>query len=434
MKKQIRVLLALISLFSVSCEKNSSDVIQEEIIDWTETQHRGKEFIDLGLPSGTLWATDDVSAKSQNGELSYFFSWGESSPKLSYSSTNYKYSAGADDALTKYCTVNTSGNGGFTDGLIELQPIDDVANILWGGSWFIPTWEKWEELYENCTWETIKKDGKLLFVATSNINKKTIIFPATGAMQGDKILYEGQGAYYWSSTLIKDNCTYADGMSMTPSSINKKEGKRGIGHCVRAVVPGERISSKAIDLGLPSGIKWASTNIGAKSPVQAGSLYAWGESDTKSFYDFTNYKHCKKTAKTLTKYCTDKAFGTPDGKIQLDPEDDSAVQLWGNGWRMPTVGEIEELMNYCKWTLETIDEQKGYKVTGKNGNSIYFPLAGTMWQTEMEYQNMRGFYWSSTLDDAGNTWAEGLFVNPASYSLGNQFTRASGRTIRPVHD
>ena len=85
-------------------------------------------------------------------------------------------------------------------------------------------------------------------------------------------------------------------------------------------------------------------------------------------------------------------------------------------------------------TAGTVGEQKIYTITGPNGNSIILPMAGTMWQTAEEFVNMRGFYWSSDLDDAGDMWAEGLFINPQSYSLGNQFTRASGRTIRPVHD
>lgn len=431
MKKKIGLLIALVSLFNISCEDDSPDVVQEEIVDWTETQHRGKDFIDLGLPSGTLWATDDVSAKMQNEELSYFFSWGEISPKSSYTSANYKYASGVDDTLTKYCTVAESGKNGFVDGLTELQPIDDVANLLWGGRWFIPTWEKWEELYENCTWETVTKDGKSLFVATSKINGNEIIFSARG-MKTEKMNYEGEGAYYWSSTLIHDNCMYANGLSITSSSVNKQDGLRVVGHCVRAVVPGEQIASEAVDLGLPSGIKWASTNIGAKLPEQAGNLYAWGEIKTKAFYSFTTYKHCNGTPDTLIKYCTNKDYGTPDGKTQLDKEDDAATQLWGNGWRMPTVTEIQELIDCCTWTFETIGEQTGYRATGKNGNSIYIPIVGTMWESTMEY--MRGLYWSSTLDDAGDKFAEGLFLNQNLVTLGNQFIRASGRTIRPVND
>lgn len=436
MKKQTGIWLALVLSFCMSCENDSPEnVLPDDDVEWTETgKHEEHDFVDLGLPSGALWATADVSAATKEGKVSVFFSWGETLPKTSYTSATYEYAAGADSMLTKYCTDAECGRNGFTDGLVKLQPTDDAANVHWGGSWYIPTADEWSELYEGCTWETMKENGTICFVGTSKANGKQIAFPAVGAMQGEKLLYGGKGAYYWSSTLIADHCLYADGLSLSASSINKKEGKRAMGHCVRAVIPGERVPSKSVDLGLPSGIKWACCNIGAKSPELAGNLYAWGESEIKPYYDFTNYKFCHGTPKTLTKYCTDSGYGTPDGKTQLDAEDDTARQLWGEKWRMPTVEDIQELMDNCTWIFETVDGRKGYTVTGKNGNSIHIPLAGTMWQTEMEYQNMRGFYWGATLDDAGDMWAEGLFVNPQSFSLGANFTRASGRTVRPVRD
>lgn len=424
MKKQIGIIFSLMSLFYVSCDE------EENTVPDNDNLHEGYEYVDLGLPSGALWATSDVEV---NG--SPFFSWGETQPKSTYSSATYKYAAGADSTLTKYSTAALCGDGGFIDGVFKLQPEDDAAHANWGGDWCTPTWSEWQELYDNCTWETTEaEDGTFVFVGTSKLNGAQISFPAVGAMQGTNLLYAGKGAYYWASTLCGNSCTYADGLSFSPSATNWKEGKRAMGHCVRAVIPGDRLSLEMVDLGLTSGVKWARTNLGTSMPEQAGLLYAWGESLPKAFYDFTNYAHCNGTPKTLTKYCTDGEYGTPDDKTRLDEADDAAAQLLGDGWRMPTVDEIEELMEQCTWTAGTVGEQKIYTITGPNGNSIILPMAGTMWQTAEEFVNMRGFYWSSDLDDAGDMWAEGLFINPQSYSLGNQFTRASGRTIRPVHD
>lgn len=427
MKKWIGLFVILTSVFSISCDDDTSDGLSGEE---GQLLHEGHEYVDLGLPSGALWATEDVSV---NGSV--FFSWGETVPKESYTVATYKYCAGADSTLTKYNSEASCGNNGFIDGLTELQPEDDAARVNWGGNWCTPTWDEWQELYDNCNWETITaEDGTTVFVATSNINGVQLFFPAAGAMQGTNMLYAGKGAYYWASSVIGDNCMYSDGVSLSPSSINWKEGKRPMGHCVRAVIPGDRQSMKYVDLGLPSGIKWAKTNIGAAKPEQTGLLFAWGETAPKAFYDFTNYVHCSGTPKSMTKYCTNAEFGTPDDKTRLDAEDDAAVQLLGEGWRMPTLEEIDELMKQCTWTAGTIGEQKIYTVTGPNGNSIIIPLAGTMWQTAKEYQNMRGFYWSSDLDDAGDMYAEGLFLNPVSFSLGSGFTRGSGRTIRAVHE
>lgn len=422
MKKIIEILFVLSIIFFVSCNDDTPEGPVVEV--------NGHEYVDLGLPSGALWATTDVSV-----EGSVFFSWGETMPKTSYIATTYKYLAGADSTLTKYCTDPLCGNNGFVDGLFELKLEDDAAHVNWGGDWCMPVLDEWQELYDNCTWKTeTNAEGVLVFIGTSKINGKQITFEGIGAMQGTNLLYGGKGAYYWSSTLLSDTCMYANGISFSPSSINLKEGKRPMGHCVRAVIPGDRMSLRLVDLGLPSGVKWARTNLGATSPEKAGLLYAWGESVPKSFYDFTNYQFCNGTPKTLTKYCTDEESGTVDGKNVLDPEDDAALQLLGTGWRMPTLDDLNELMEMCKWSFATINEQNGYTVTGPNGNSIFIPMSGTMWETEMEYENLRGFYWTSTLDDEDDKWAKGLFLTSKSFSLGTGFTRASGRTIRAVHD
>ncbi|MBU3837089.1 MAG: hypothetical protein H9777_01920 [Candidatus Phocaeicola faecigallinarum] len=422
--KKILFLLLSINIF-LSCKDDNIDKSVEE-----NHIHEGHEYVDLGLPSGALWATLDVTVNN-----SVFFSWGETDPKQSYMLTTYQYLAGADSTLTKYCTDASCGDDGFIDGKFELQPADDVAHANWGGNWLTPTWNEWEELYSNCTWKTeTDEEGVCVFVGTSKINGKQIRFKGVGAMQGSNLLYAKKGAYYWSSTLISDNCMYANGISFSPSSIVHKEGKRPMGHCVRAIIPGDRSSLNLVDLGLPSKIKWARTNIGAVSPEDTGLLYAWGECAPKPYYDFTNYKFCNGTPQSLTKYCTDNEYGTADGIRLLDSVDDVASQLLGEGWRMPTVDDLNELIKECTWTFETINDQKGFTVVGPNGNSIFLPFAGTMWQAEMEYKNIRGFYWSSTLDDEGDMWAEGLFVNQVSPSLGKEFTRASGRTVRPVHD
>lgn len=426
MKKLIDILFVLGLFLLLSCQDDRTAELPAEEIN----MHEGHEYVDLGLPSGTLWATADVSVDG-----SVFFSWGEITPKTSYMATTYRYLSGADSTLTKYCTDPLCGKDGFVDGLFELRQEDDAAYMNWGGDWCMPVLDEWKELYDNCTWKTeTNEDGVFVFVGTSKINGHQIAFEGSGAMQGTKLLYAGKGAYYWSSTLISDTCMYANGISFSPSSINLKEGKRPMGHCVRAVIPGDRMGLRLVDLGLPSGVKWARTNLGATSPEKSGLLYAWGESVPKSFYDFTNYKFCNGTAKTLTKYCTDNEYGTVDGKTVLDSADDVALQLLGAGWRIPTVEDLNELMEKCTWIFETVGEQKGYTVTGPNGNSIFLPMSGTMWETEMEYPNVRGFYWTSTLDEEGDMWAKGLFINSVSFSLGKNYTRASGRTIRAVHD
>lgn len=425
------MVLFAITLYSCDDDDDNKQTTEEEV-DWRETgKHENHDFVDLGLPSGTLWATEDLSVDG-----SYFISWGETTPKTTYNVTTYKYAKGEDNTLTKYCNSTVAGDNSFTDNITELGLEDDACNVNWGGYWSTPSWNELQELYENCNWEMRQTESGNQFVGTSKINGNTIAFSCHGAMQGTELKYAGNGACVWSSTLVTtgDSCMYAWGLSFSSSSIDKKDCKRPIGHCYRAVISGERLPSEAVDLGLPSGVKWASTNIGAAKPEARGYLYAWGETDTKSYYDFTNYIHCQRTPRTFTKYCTVDTMGVVDNKTKLEYTDDAARQLWGGTWRIPTKAEVEELLESCTWETVTINDQPGLRATGPNGNSIFIPLSGTMWQRGMEFVGERGFYWASDLAD-NNMHGEGLFISMSgSHSLGSGFTRASGRTIRPVTD
>ena len=104
---------------------------------------------------------------------------------------------------------------------------------------------------------------------------------------------------------------------------------------------------EAIDLGLPSGIKWASFNVGARAPEEYGGYYAWGETEEKEDYAADSYKWCNGSANTITKYCTKSSYGAVDNKTVLEPEDDVDYVIWGGDWRMPTYAELKELLNNC---------------------------------------------------------------------------------------
>ena len=128
---------------------------------------------------------------------------------------------------------------------------------------------------------------------------------------------------------------------------------------------------QAVDLGLPSGIKWASCNVGAEKPEDNGNYYAWGEVVPKEEYEWSTYKYGI-GEQQLTKYCNDAAYdnsGYKDDKTILDTEDDAAYVNWGNGWRMPTDAEWTELRSNCSWTAI---RGVGYQATSNiNGNSIF---------------------------------------------------------------
>lgn len=137
---------------------------------------------------------------------------------------------------------------------------------------------------------------------------------------------------------------------------------------------------EAVDLGL--GCLWGQVNLGADEPWEYGDYYSFGEVETKNTYVDENYKYGPND--DLTKYYHDRKF-------ILDKEDDAARMVLGNGWRTPSVEEWEQMMDQCKAEEETLNNIKGFRVTGPNGNSIFFPLAG-FHQVDKYYQDETGVY------------------------------------------
>ena len=148
-----------------------------------------------------------------------------------------------------------------------------------------------------------------------------------------------------------------------------------------------------VDLGLPSGLKWATCNVGASTPEGYGDYFAWGEVESKPICDWSTYKWCKGSSTTQTKYCTDSEYGVVDNKTVLDLADDAAHANWGGKWRMPTEAEWTELREKCTWTWTTIHGVPGYEVKSKvNSNSIFLPAAGLCGGTGLYLLGENGYY------------------------------------------
>lgn len=159
-------------------------------------------YVDLGLPSGLLWATCNVGANTPE-EYGDYFAWGETQPKDFYWLTTYQYCNGnypQDPQFTKYCCNPDYGYNGFTDSLVALMPEDDAATVNWGLNWRMPTKEEWEELYNNttCIWTTQNGVNGCLFTA---LNGSCLFLPAAGIRNRSNLEYSGDGGYYWSSSL-----------------------------------------------------------------------------------------------------------------------------------------------------------------------------------------------------------------------------------------
>jgi len=189
-----------------------------------------------------------------------------------------------------------------------------------------------------------------------------------------------------------------------------------------------------VDLGLPSGIKWATFNIGATKPEEHGDYFAWGETQPKDEYDWNTYKWYDVNNNKLTKYCTNSNYGIVDNKIVLEAADDAATVNLGDKWRMPTMEELDELRTKCTWTWTTQNGASGRRVTGPNGNSIFLPVTGYYRITSLVEPTI-GVYWSSSLDygNAEQIWVYALLFNSSDSGTWYVCSRNTGCPIRPIY-
>lgn len=186
--------------------------------------------------------------------------------------------------------------------------------------------------------------------------------------------------------------------------------------------------AEAVDLGLPSGIKWASCNVGATKPEEYGTYYAWGETEEKEEYLLDTYLYYKYVSGSINENQNWIHIGLDISGTEYDV----AHVKWGGNWRMPTLEEFQELLENCTWTWTTYNGVEGEKFIGPNGNSIFFPAAGCL---SSYGQSLGGDYWSSTLNkDYGGSNAYGLaFVNSDAY-MASGYDREIGLPVRPVSD
>lgn len=191
------------------------------------------------------------------------------------------------------------------------------------------------------------------------------------------------------------------------------------------------VSSKSneheyVDLGLPSGLKWATCNLGASRPEDFGDYYAWGEIETKKHFSEYTYKYCK-AGLFSTKYVD---LG---GDISGDGRYDAAVANWGHGWRLPRKSEIEELIKHCYWHFTFKGDVCGFLITGPNGNCIFLPASGWFHGSLIYKQDAFGFYMSSSsLESGASRIYHGCFRSDKQ-NVSLQY-RYYGFSVRPVID
>ena len=336
-------------------------------------------FVDLGLPSGNLWAECNLGASSPE-QYGDYYAWGEVEPKQKYTSLNHKwYKEGApSQGFTKYNNE---------DGKLTLEDEDDAVIQKLGNGWRTPTLADFREL-TNQKLTTIKKtklNGVAGYQITSKKNGKSIFIPCASFKrdkpQTREISADEEVAICMTNLRRIDYQVFnAWTFAFQDDRIGRYGKFRPDGISIRPVKgPGMPVPNNCVDLGLDSGLLWAKCNMGTTDPKQPGDYYAWGETSTKKKYYSDNYKHFKVDGgiKVLK-------YNEKDGKEVLELEDDAANAYLGVGYRIPTKEDWEELLEDCEWEVvtttlpEIVDPSQKkviarWKVTGPNGNSIVLP-------------------------------------------------------------
>lgn len=256
--------------------------------------------------------------------------------------------------------------------------------------------------------------------------------------------YTWTSAYPSVAAVDIDGKVTAVSRGSTTITVTANDGSNVSATCMVTVKMRSNTNGRAfVDLGLPSGLKWASCNVGANSPEDYGDYFAWGETEPKEDYVYSTYKWCKVGTTKFTKYCTKSDFWANDvpmdNKTVLDSEDDAASANWGGSWRIPTDEEWTELMTNCSctWTndyngtgiagLKMTSKKAGYK-----DKAIFLPAAGHRSPGSLESMS-GGCYWSSSLrtDFPDYAWRFCFGSGYKDFGMGNT-SRRYGHTVRPV--
>lgn len=437
--------------------------LEDSVTNYYSGEINGHPYVDLGLPSGLLWATCNVGAPISiwtNGQeqvmgartpdgLAYYYAWGETKQKKEYTQENcLTYGKELGDI---------SGDQSF-----------DVAKAQWGDTWRMPTKDEFQELKDYCTWKWEKYRNYEGYYVTGP-NGNSIFLPAAGFRSGPSTINYGNFGGYWSSSPYgyTIECSYDlnfgrggysvfygnrdHGMSVRPVSNPVKSGQEAAAHSEATnqqtktekaastnSTPAIKTNSQQaeakpapksepkltgyingheyVDLGLPSRLKWATCNVGASTPAGPGNYYAWGETTTKSEYSESSSITYK------------KSFYNISGNSYYD----AARANWGSTWRLPTRAELQELVDKCTWKWRTRDQSNGYEVTGSNGQSIFIPAAGRRYMSSLYNAGEGGYYWGSSPDE-NSTEGSYLLSLSDGYKVPCSY-RYFGFSVRPVSE
>lgn len=467
---------------SLLCTQEASEVSAASAklnasLDLTDVQYSSIE-------AGFLWSTseDSQSTSIKASELengSFYTMLGSLSHK-----TQYWYKAFVKlDSQSLYGEVKTFITGSIPVESVSLDKTEYSINTIGDSFSLIATVLPNYATDKSITWSsdkesvaTVDQDGNVLavgngtatIIVTTNDQGKTANCIVTVAQRVTGIsipstlsIEEGQEqtltvsitpdnandkTVIWSSSAQSVASVDENGKVVAKSrgkTTIKAETKDGSGLFATCnVIVSYPCPEGAVDMGVTTkeGYKlyWAKCNLGetgfVSSPEDFGGYYAWGEVQTKGdYYNWDNYKWCKGTYDTLTKYNNNAMYGTVDNKTVLDSSDDAAHIKLGGRWRMPTEGEWTALRDNCTKTWTTQNSVPGMLFSSTNGNSIFIPAADNKGVPVFVVEGPKGTYWSSTVGST-SYYGSGLYFNDQGGAGIGGWERYAGLPIRPVSE
>lgn len=367
---------------------------------YASAQNDSLQAVDLGL--SVKWANMNVNATMPN-DAGIYCAWG--------------------DVQGDKTTIN--GDHYVSSSFALSGSARDIATNKLGENWRIPTYDEFLELVANCLWVWQDK-GNVKGFKVIGLNGNSIFLPIAGFREGDDVRAKNISSYYRIGTGAragtKCNCLYVDSCNVSLNAVATY-----IGTLVRpvqnekirmpeAIKPVEPSKGEFIDMALS--VKWASTNVGASCPEEAGDYYQWASTEKDVLPLNVGWESEERQREKREMEFWNKKIYSIEGSSY-----DIASKL-GHG-RMPTYHEIQELRNLCTWIPIQYKGREGYRIVSRNGNNIFLPKAGVRYYKE--FTTDEGYYWTATSVETG---AYALILkNKISIEYGGM---SNNGTIRPV--
>ena len=403
MKKAFLVLICMTTMMAANVGLKAQEIEITLYPGWNWISYPRADTLDLTTAMGAFTPLNGDVIKSRHGFVEYYNNDWIGNFQYFYPGSGYKYKSNRTEPvvltfqLQEFVSQVVVGTSEAMNITATSAAVVGTVTIEEGNHVFI----------RGVCWDTVQMPT----VDDTHITN----MEGSGSFTATLIGLTQNTTYYVRAYVITDyGLTYGNQQSFTTETSNG--------------------SISFVDLDLPSGLLWATCNVGADTPEDYGDYFAFGETQTKDCFYWSNYQHCNGIYNTLTKYCPNSNFGYNgyfDNLTILQPEDDVVTIQWGIGYRMPTKEEWRELFQNTTQTWITQNGVNGMQFTGPNGNSIFLPASGCFQGTTIYGIGNYGNYWSSSINTDTPYYAGYFFSGSSGHNL-NYNQRYYGQTIRPV--